>query len=145
MTTEGLLIKRMLLWATTKGWRLGRNSKGGAYTGQLVAQYNASGRNGSLRMVSLKNARFLHFGLLFGKGGGESDLIGWRTLRITPEMIGTRVAQFVAAELKTPNVRTTTEQRNFLAQVRKAGGLGLVVRDRAGELVMDEGKKEATT
>lgn len=144
MNKESALIKRIEIWATQRGWRLGRNSKGGGWVGDKVATWNESGRKGPVRMVSINNARFLLFGLLFpGAKGGESDLIGWRTLRVTPEMVGTRIAQFAALEAKTPNVRMTKEQINFLTQVNRAGGYGVIIREREGEIVVDEGREAA--
>jgi hypothetical protein len=41
--------------------------------------------------------RFVRFGLC----KGSSDLIGLRSLEITPELVGQRIAQFVALEIKT--------------------------------------------
>lgn len=139
MNREGVLIKRVLLWATRHGWRLGRNSKGGAWQGKFLRDYPCSTKRGAGRIVELAEARLLQFGLRFSDAGGESDLIGWRELKITSEMVGRTVAQFVALELKTPNVKATAAQRNFVAQVRRAGGYAAIVRDRGIELEFDEG------
>lgn len=59
---------------------------------------------------------------------GSSDLIGWRVLTITPDMVGQTVAQFVALEAKTDTGRVSLDQRNFLDVVERAGGLAVVVR-----------------
>jgi hypothetical protein len=64
----------------------------------------------------------------FGLCVGSSDLIGFRTLEITPAMVGRRIAQFVALEVKAPNGRTTPEQQAFIQTVSDAGGLAAVVR-----------------
>lgn len=60
---------------------------------------------------------------------GSSDLIGWTTVEITPEMVGRKVAVFTAVEVKVPGKRPTAEQVNFLAQVRTAGGIAEVLTD----------------
>jgi hypothetical protein len=64
----------------------------------------------------------------YGLVEGGSDLIGWRTVIITPEMIGKPVALFLALEVKTATGKPTPEQENFIRAVRKAGGLAGVVR-----------------
>ncbi len=64
----------------------------------------------------------------FGLCPGSSDLIGWRSVTITPEMVGQRVAVFTACEVKTPTGRTRPEQTHFLATVRDAGGIAMLVR-----------------
>jgi hypothetical protein len=69
-----------------------------------------------------------HNGLFYDKDGrahktglckGSSDLVGWH--------IGT--GKFVAAEIKTKTGVVSVEQQNFLDQVNKAGGIGIVCRD----------------
>lgn len=64
----------------------------------------------------------------FGLTRGSADLIGWRTITITPEMVGTRVAVFTSLEVKTPTGRLTPAQHNWLGAVRQAGGIAGVVR-----------------
>src|SRR5690348_4285244 len=59
---------------------------------------------------------------------GAGDLIGWRTLLITPEMVGQRIAQFASVEVKTARGRVTAEQQAWLRAVQAAGGVGGVVR-----------------
>lgn len=49
----------------------------------------------------------------------SADLIGWRSLIITPEMIGTRIAQFVSRECKRMGWRYTGDDRER-AQLRWA-------------------------
>lgn len=60
---------------------------------------------------------------------GGSDLIGWRIKKITPEMIGRRVAMFLAIETKTKKGRPTKKQINFINRVIAAGGLAGVARN----------------
>lgn len=63
----------------------------------------------------------------YGLCTGSSDLIGFRTLEITPEMVGQRVAVFTAIEVKDRG-RATPEQQAFIAMVQAAGGLAGIAR-----------------
>ena len=96
--------------------RMFRNNVGTGWQGQVVSR--------DLGAIVLQNARPLHAGLCVG----SSDLIGWKTVTITPDMVGQQVAVFVAAEVKTATGRLTGEQQNFLNKVRDAGGLAVVIR-----------------
>ena len=64
----------------------------------------------------------------FGLARGSGDLIGWRTVTITPEMVGQRLAVFTSIEVKTPTGRLRPEQRSWLRVVQEAGGVAGVVR-----------------
>ncbi len=60
---------------------------------------------------------------------GSSDVIGWKPIEITPDMVGSKVAVFVAVEVKGKTGRATPEQKNFLKTVHEAGGIAGVARD----------------
>ena len=64
----------------------------------------------------------------FGLARGSADLIGWRTVTITPDMVGQRVAVFTSIEVKTTTGRLTPAQHNWLGVVRGAGGIAGVAR-----------------
>jgi len=64
----------------------------------------------------------------FGLARGSADLIGWRTVVVTPDMVGQRLAVFTSIEVKTPTGRIRPEQQAWLGVVQKAGGIGGVVR-----------------
>jgi len=64
----------------------------------------------------------------FGLAKGSSDLIGYRTVTVTPEMVGTTVAVFCSIEVKTATGRVSAEQRQWLEVVRAAGGCAGVAR-----------------
>lgn len=59
----------------------------------------------------------------------SSDLLGWKTITITPDMVGTQIAQFVAVEVKKPGWKLLPSdsrghaQANFGNKVIAAGGL----------------------
>lgn len=64
----------------------------------------------------------------FGLARGSADLIGWRTITVTPEMVGRRLAVFTSIEVKTPTGRLTPAQSAWLGTVRGAGGIAGVAR-----------------
>lgn len=59
---------------------------------------------------------------------GGSDLIGLRSVVVTPDMVGQTVAVFTALEVKTPTGRVEPEQKNFINFVRSFGGIADIVR-----------------
>lgn len=63
----------------------------------------------------------------FGLAKGSSDLIGWKTIKITPDMVGHTVAVFTAIEVKDKG-RPTPEQRRFISCVQSAGGFAGIAR-----------------
>lgn len=67
----------------------------------------------------------------FGLARGSADLIGWRTVTITPDMVGQRIAIFTSLEIKTPLGRLSPAQHNWLGAVHKAGGCAGVARSVA--------------
>lgn len=75
-------------------------------------------------VVTLSSPRPLDAGLC----KGSSDLIGWTSVVITPEMVGKTVALFTAIEVKNESGRITVEQQNFIEQVSQAGGIAGIVR-----------------
>jgi hypothetical protein len=64
----------------------------------------------------------------FGLCKGSADLIGWKRVTITPEMVGTTVAVFVSIEVKTATGRLRPEQQQWLDAVQAAGGIAGVAR-----------------
>lgn len=72
-----------------------------------------------------KQGRYVTFGLC----KGSSDLVGIRAIKITPDMVGSTIGQFVALEVKTLKGRLAKEQAVFLEMISEYGGLALAVRD----------------
>jgi len=64
----------------------------------------------------------------FGLAKGSADLIGIKSITITPEMVGQTVGVFTSLEVKTPTGRLTPQQRNWMDMIRKLGGIAGVVR-----------------
>lgn len=72
----------------------------------------------------IMDPRPLHAGLIKGSGDG----IGWRTVTITPEMVGREMAQFVSVETKTASGRVREEQELWARNVAQAGGCAVIAR-----------------
>lgn len=97
----------------------------------LVNSVRAAFSSGPIRLFrnqvgqyQLIDGRFLRSGLCVGSG----DLIGWRTVEITPDMVGKKIAQFVSLEGKSLKGRLAPEQLNFNDAVQRAGGCAGVFR-----------------
>jgi hypothetical protein len=100
-----------------------RNNVAVAWTGEVVRLNTGD--------ILIRNPRPLHAGLFKGSG----DLIGWRSITITPEMVGQKIAVFASLEIKGPRGRATSEQVKWAENVIKAGGLAGIVKS------VDEAKK----
>ena len=66
-----------------------------------------------------KKVRYIKYGLCVG----SSDLIGWTTITITPDMVGRQAAIFTAPEVKKPGETPSKKQEKFLSAVKRAGGI----------------------
>lgn len=64
----------------------------------------------------------------FGLARGSADLIGWRTVVVTPDMVGQRLAVFTSIEVKTLTGRVRPDQQAWLGVVRGAGGIAGIAR-----------------
>lgn len=59
---------------------------------------------------------------------GASDLIGFISRTITPEMVNTKIAQYVALEVKTQTGVASKEQKAFIEMVKNHGGISCICR-----------------
>ena len=62
---------------------------------------------------------------------GAADLIGWRSITVTPDMVGTTVAVFTSVECKATDGRPTQDQRRWRDSIIAAGGIALVANNPA--------------
>jgi hypothetical protein len=92
-----------------------RNQVGEGYVGKALRDPEG---------VFLMDARHVRMGLFPGSG----DLIGWRTLTVTPDMVGKPIAQFLSIEVKTPTGKVRPDQINWLDQINASGGLAIIAR-----------------
>jgi hypothetical protein len=82
-------------------------------------------RNHRGKHLTLDGKRVVTTGLF----PGASDLIGWTTIVVTPEMVGKQVAVFTSIEVKSGRDGATDEQDQWLQAVRGSGGIGACVRE----------------
>lgn len=116
--SEKNLMHRIMVALSDQGARIFRNHVGMAYQGTRVQHEMLQPGD-----VLLKNARPVTHGL----GTGSSDLVGWTPVKITRAMVGQTVAVFTAIEVKADS-DATEQQRNFIREVRRAGGVAGVAR-----------------
>jgi hypothetical protein len=113
---ESIILKEVALEASRLGLRVFRNETGffvGWDVVKIALSYLLKG-NVSGCISYLKKLRPIRCGLCVG----SSDLIGW-----CPR------GRFVAIEVKAGRGRLSKEQENFINQVCKSGGIGLVCAD----------------
>ncbi len=103
------------------GDKLFRNNIGLGWLGRMIKEIP---RMGERPDVLLKSPHKVKFGLF----PGSADLIGWRSIVITPEMVGRRVAVFLSAEAKSRDGELEPDQATWLNNVRAAGGIAYVAR-----------------
>lgn len=65
---------------------------------------------------------------------GSGDIVGMRTVTVTPDMVGQKLAVFCSWEVKHGSGRPTKSQRHFADFVTAAGGIGAVVRSETEAL-----------
>ena len=82
-------------------------------------------RNETGKLPDPRTGRWVQFGL----AKGSSDLIGFKTIKITPEMIGKDLAVFCSVEVKTNTGQLSKYQHNWLQVVKNAGGIVGVARN----------------
>ena len=70
-------------------------------------------RNQVGQLPDPRTGRYVQFGL----AKGSSDLIGFKKIKITEDMIGQEIAQFVSIEIKTEKGKLTPQQKNWLTSV----------------------------
>lgn len=93
--------------------------------------------------VLIKAARPVALGFALTNGEpvkGACDLPGWTTIKITKEMVDKEVAVFTSIECKrTEGGRATTDQKNWAAQVEKAGGIAGIANsvEAAKQIIAD--------
>ena len=78
----------------------------------------------SVGQAETSDGRVIQFGLC----RGSSDLVGYVSTEITPDMVGKRVAIFTSIEIKTKHGRVSELQQNFIDRVQLDGGISGVAR-----------------
>ena len=114
---ESEIQKRLQIAASQFGSKLFRNNVGVGWTGSIKKRLPDG-------TIIIANARPLHAGLFTGSG----DLIGWRTITITPDMVGKRIAVFTSVEVKQNSGRATPDQVHWMNRVNESGGIAGIVK-----------------
>ena len=117
--SEAEIQKSVQLAISENGAVAFRNNSGTAWVGEITRFPNGD--------LVIKRPRVLHAGLCTG----SSDLIGYHSIIVTPDMIGSKVAIFMAIECKTLRGRLSPKQKNFLGRVSDAGGIAFVAKSAA--------------
>lgn len=83
--------------------------------------------------ILMKAARPIGMGYTNPRGEivtGVSDLNGWTTIEITPEMVGKKIAVYTSIETKrTKGGRTSADQEAWIQKVTEAGGIAFVANN----------------
>jgi hypothetical protein len=103
---ESTISNHARLEASKRGYTLFRNNRGNFRT--------------------LDGNRIVQAGL---SAKGSSDLIGYKKMLVTPEMVGKVVAIFTAIEVKSSTGKLSPEQQHFLQVVENAGGIAIVYKN----------------
>ena len=119
---ETNIMRNIMLRASDIGYRLFRNNVGTAWRSLL-------GPKGEKRMsdgrLLITDPILVRFGLHKGSG----DLIGWKPVTITQDMVGKEMAVFTSVEVKTKKGRLSKDQSHWNDQVNSSGGIGIVARN----------------
>ena len=91
----------------------------------------------------LHGARPIALGLALANGSpvvGQGDLLGWRSITITPDMVGCTVAVFLSVEAKrTEGGRTTNDQKHWRDSIILAGGIaGVANSPEAAKKIIED-------
>lgn len=130
MSTGTGLMNRVMLALSKAGATVWRNTTAAGWAGKsfTLAPGQVYTARGGERVVL--DAYPIKAGLC----EGSSDIIGFRSVVVTPDMIGQRVAIFGAWEVKEGAGRPTKPQKNFVGFVERAGGIAAIVRSEADAL-----------
>jgi len=110
--------------------RLWRNHASIAWVGRVVSY------DPDEHVVTLRNAQRIQSGLQ----DGASDLIGWRSIVVTPEMVGKRIAVFASPEVKRPGWNPPSDPEDtqiiWRDNVLRAGGIAGFVTSPAEAIAL---------
>lgn len=129
---ESTIMKACAKAVSSESCKIFRNNVGKGWIGK--SKYiNYEGQYFCKRGdVIIRNARRFESGLC----EGSSDLIGWRSVEITPDMVGKKIAVFTAIETKTACGKASKPQERFLNAVKIMGGFAGVARSEKDALLI---------
>lgn len=141
-TSETNILKILMLKLSKCGVVIFRNNVGTGWIGKVhrvtkpvLVHINNAPIYLSSGDIVIKDPRPLNAGLF----NGSSDLIGWKTIEVTPEMVGKKLAVFTSIEGKKHNGRISPTQAVWIQNVRNAGGIAGVARtDDEAEMLVNK-------
>lgn len=123
--SENNLMKSIMLkLGSISGVRIFRNNSGKCWVGKSAVMHERRQIWVNKGDVIIENGRFFNAGLCVG----SSDLIGLKSVEVTQDMVGSKIAVFVATEVKTATGRVSPEQLRFIEMVNSLGGIGFVAK-----------------
>ena len=126
MTTEINIQRKIMLAASEAGFVVFRNNQGvGVVGSNTVFPSKTVGLTLYPGDAVVRRARYVRYGVC---NPGGSDLIGYKPVTITPDMVGQTVAVFTAVEAKSATGRATKKQKNFLRRVQSDCGIAIIAR-----------------
>ena len=120
----------MLALGTLPGVRTFRNNVGMAAAGRIEWVKSSAMVKVNAGDAIVRNARPFHAGLIKGSG----DLIGWKSVAVTPEMVGQTVAVFLSVEVKDEKGKTSDAQDTWRQAVSNFGGVAIIARSETEAL-----------
>lgn len=125
-----VFVKKIHLYASQFA-TLFRVNTGTGWVGSRVTKVSRDGM-----MIVHKGDVIISQGRPFKAGlhVGGGDLVGWKPTIITSDMVGEKFARFVNLECKYGTGRLMPDQRNFITQIKDAGGIAGEVRDERDAL-----------
>lgn len=109
-------IQNQILIEMSKHGAYGLRVNSGTFWGGEVLSHDG-------KLLVLKNPT-----KIMGAPAGTSDIIGCKTVFITPQMVGKNIGQFVAIEVKKQGENAKRHQENYLALMRSRGAITGVCR-----------------
>jgi len=120
---------RIAIECSDKETRLWKNDNGLAWQGKVSRLKNNA--------MLISHAKAISYGL----GKGSADLVGFKKVKITQEMVGSELAVFVAIEVKTKNGRASQDQKNYINMIDSHGGISGIAKsvEDAKEILKKKG------
>lgn len=115
MKAESKILRETIVMASRLGHRLFRQNTGKGWIGHVIRRKKNE--------ITICNPRRFISGVK-----GMSDLIGWTSITVTPDMVGRTVAIYTAIETKSDRGRATKEQQAYIDTVLRAGGIAALVK-----------------
>lgn len=125
---ETPLMKSIQIACSTGTVRLFRNNVGEAWAGK-------SYRDNRGAIVIPEPYR-----ITYGLCPGSADLVGFRSIKITADMVGQHVAVFASVEVKLPRSHMTYNQEAWAEMISAHGGRAGVARSIADAKKILDGK-----